>query len=123
MPAGARKSSAKFSDLKARVQQFAGISAHQRRRCQRSEELCGGPGPFSTVNFRACLASVPQDKWNALSEQILAAVNASGEVLLSHTKLTDRYVIHLAIGNVRTEETHIARAWELLQAQCRRLTA
>ncbi|MBI5567046.1 MAG: amino acid decarboxylase [Chloroflexi bacterium] len=79
------------------------------------------PVPFSTVNFRACPTSVPQNKWNALNENILAAVNATGEVFLSHTKLNDRYVIHLAIGNVRTEEKHIARAWELLQAECGRL--
>jgi aromatic-L-amino-acid decarboxylase len=79
------------------------------------------PVPFSTVNFRACPASVPQDKWNALNEKILNAVNASGEVYLSHTKLNDRYVMHLAIGNVRTEEKHIARVWALLQAECSRL--
>ena len=81
------------------------------------------PVPFSTINFRACPASVPPDRWNALKEQILNAVNATGEVFLSHTKLNDRYVIHLAIGNVRTEEKHIARAWELLQTECRRLTS
>ena len=81
------------------------------------------PVPFSTINFRASPASVPPDRWNALNEQILNAVNATGEVFLSHTKLNDRYVIHLAIGNVRTEEKHIARAWELLQTECRRLTS
>ncbi|MFN8596399.1 MAG: pyridoxal-dependent decarboxylase [Anaerolineae bacterium] len=81
------------------------------------------PVPFSTINFRACPASVPPDRWNALNEQILTAVNATGDIFLSHTKLNDRYVIHLAIGNVRTEEKHIARAWELLQAECRRLTS
>jgi len=81
------------------------------------------PVPFSTVNFRACPASVPQDQWNALNEKILTAVNASGEVFLSHTKLNDRYVMHLAIGNIRTEEKHIARAWELLQAEFRKLVA
>lgn len=81
------------------------------------------PVPFSTVNFRACPASVPPDQWNALNEKILNAVNASGEVYLSHTKLTDRFVMHLAIGNVRTEEKHIARAWALLQAECEKLTS
>jgi aromatic-L-amino-acid decarboxylase len=41
-------------------------------------------------------------------------VNASGEVFLSHTKLDGRYVIRLAVGNIRTEERHVRRAWELL---------
>jgi aromatic-L-amino-acid decarboxylase len=81
------------------------------------------PVPFSTVNFRACPAKVPAEQWNALNENILNAVNASGDVFLSHTKLNDRFVMHLAIGNIRTEEQHIARAWELLQAECARLVA
>jgi aromatic-L-amino-acid decarboxylase len=43
------------------------------------------------------------------------AVNATGEVYLSHTKLDGRYVLRLAIGNIRTERRHVARAWELLR--------
>jgi aromatic-L-amino-acid decarboxylase len=81
------------------------------------------PVPFSTVNFRACPRDVPAEKWNVLNECVLNAVNATGEVFLSHTKLNDRYVLHLAIGNIRTEEQHITRAWELLQAECNRLSA
>jgi aromatic-L-amino-acid decarboxylase len=42
-------------------------------------------------------------------------VNGSGEAYLSHTKLNGRYVMRLAIGNIRTEERHVARAWELLR--------
>src|SRR5512136_1926435 len=76
------------------------------------------PVPFSTVNFRACPPSVPEEQWDDFNERVLDAVNATGEVFLSHTKLNDCYVLHLAIGNIRTEEQHIARAWELLQAEC-----
>ena len=75
------------------------------------------PVPFSTVNFRACPPNVPAEQWNDFNERVLNAVNATGEVFLSHTKLHDNYVMHLAIGNIRTEEKHIARAWELLQQE------
>jgi aromatic-L-amino-acid decarboxylase len=81
------------------------------------------PVPFSTVNFRACPVSVPADQWNDFSERVLNAVNATGEVFLSHTKLHGNFVMHLAIGNIRTEEQHVARAWELLQAESGRLKA
>lgn len=81
------------------------------------------PVPFSTVNFRACPADVPEEKWNDFNEHALNAVNATGEVFLSHTKLRGNFVMHLALGNIRTEEQHIARAWELLQAECERLKA
>ena len=80
------------------------------------------PVPFSTVNFRACPANVPEEQWNEFNERVLNAVNATGEVFLSHTKLHGNFVMHLAIGNIRTEEKHIARAWELLQAECGRLS-
>ncbi len=75
------------------------------------------PVPFSTVCFRACPGNVPEEKWNDLNETIITAVNATGEVFLSHTKLNGCYIIRLAIGNIRTEEQHIARAWELLQVE------
>jgi aromatic-L-amino-acid decarboxylase len=73
------------------------------------------PVPFSVVCFRHRPAGTDDEaaleRHNAA---IMDAVNASGEAFLSHTKLDGRYVIRLAIGNIRTEERHIRRAWELL---------
>ena len=66
------------------------------------------PVPFSVVCFRAN----GSDHFN---EQLLEAVNASGEVFLSHTRLNGLFVIRLAIGNLRTTEAHVARAWTLIQ--------
>ena len=66
------------------------------------------PVPFSVVCFRA-------DADDAFNERLLEAVNARGEVFLSHTRLQDRFVLRLAIGNLRTTEAHVARAWALLQ--------
>ena len=43
------------------------------------------------------------------------AVNRTGEVFLSHTRLRGRFAIRLAIGNLRTEARHVERAWELLR--------
>jgi aromatic-L-amino-acid/L-tryptophan decarboxylase len=74
------------------------------------------PVPFSVVCFRARprgLATAAEiDRFNT---QLLDAVNASGEVFLSHTRLDDRIVLRLAIGNLRTSEEHVARAWALLR--------
>ncbi len=66
------------------------------------------PVPFSVVCFRA-------DADDAFNERLLEAVNSGGEVFLSHTRLHDRFVLRLAIGNLRTTEAHVARAWALLQ--------
>jgi aromatic-L-amino-acid decarboxylase len=42
-------------------------------------------------------------------------VNASGEIFISHTRLNDRYVLRLALGNVRTTEEDVRHAWDVLR--------
>ena len=70
-------------------------------------ELCA-PRPLSVVCFRR----VGTDEEN---EALLQNVNATGEIFISHTRLDGRYVLRLAIGNARTTEADVLRAWEVLQ--------
>jgi aromatic-L-amino-acid decarboxylase len=77
------------------------------------------PAPFSVVVFRhrpAGLSEADADRRNAA---LLDAVNASGEVYLSHTRVRGRYGLRLAIGNIRTTERHVRRAWELIDQAAR----
>jgi len=83
------------------------------------------PTPLSTVCFRArprgwALSEADLDRFN---EALLEAVNATGECFLSHTRVRGRLALRLAIGNVRTSERHVRRAWDLLRAQAARLQA
>ena len=72
--------------------------------------VLAAPVPFSVVCFR-----LRGDASDARHAEILDRVNASGEVFLSHTKLDGRYVLRLAVGNLRTTAQHTQRAWELLK--------
>src|SRR5512135_227685 len=81
------------------------------------------PVPFSTVCFRAVPNNVPANKLNELNTHLLEAVNATGEVFMSHTVLNERYILRLAIGNIRTEEKHVVRTWELLRECTKKLTS
>ena len=74
--------------------------------------------PFSVVCFRAIPAHLRgnDSAVDAFNEDLIDRVNRSGEVFLSHTRLGGRYVIRLAIGNLHTTETHVARAWDLLNS-------
>jgi aromatic-L-amino-acid/L-tryptophan decarboxylase len=89
------------------------------------------PAPFSTVCLRwrpASLAGLEDEpevraRLEAANERLMAAVNATGEVFLSHTRLRDRFAIRVAIGNLRTEARHVDRAWELLRREARALDA
>ena len=65
------------------------------------------PLRFSLVVFR-------RNGSDEENEDILERVNRSGEIFLSHTRLDGRYVLRLAIGNARTTETDVRRAWEVL---------
>ncbi len=74
------------------------------------------PVPFSVVCFRHRPPAVESEAdLERLNATIMDRVNQSGEVFLSHTKLEGRYVLRLAIGNIRTTEAHVARAWQLLR--------
>jgi aromatic-L-amino-acid decarboxylase len=72
-------------------------------------ELCG-PRPFSVVCFR-------RDGSDDENAALLERVNARGEVFLSHTKLDGRYVLRLAVGNLRTTEEDVRRAWDVLREE------
>jgi aromatic-L-amino-acid decarboxylase len=74
------------------------------------------PVPFSVVCFRHHPPGVDDEAaLEAANARILERVNRSGEAFVSHTKLDGRYVIRMAIGNLRTTEAHVWRAWELFR--------
>lgn len=75
------------------------------------------PVPFSVVCFRA-RADHDVDAFN---ERLLEALNSTGEMFISHTRLHDEYALRLAIGNLRTTEVHVRDAWKLIQEQAKRL--
>jgi aromatic-L-amino-acid decarboxylase len=78
------------------------------------------PVPFSVVCFRACpriegeTDEASATRLASLNERLMNAVNATGEAYLSHTKLNGVFTLRLAVGNIRTEEAHVRRAWQLL---------
>jgi aromatic-L-amino-acid decarboxylase len=79
------------------------------------------PAPFSVVCFRARPSSGDEGAAELLNARLLDAVNATGEIFLSHTRLDGRLVLRLAVGNLRTTEAHVERAWALLQEKAAEL--
>ena len=49
------------------------------------------------------------------------AVNRSGEFYLSNTVLHERFVLRVAIGNLRTTSEYVERLWELVVEKSRSL--
>ncbi len=81
------------------------------------------PVPFSVVCFRwqpsgARLDAETQDAVNA---ELLEAVNRTGEIFISHSRIDGRYILRVAIGHERTTIDHVARAWALLTEHAGRI--
>jgi aromatic-L-amino-acid decarboxylase len=83
------------------------------------------PVPFSVVCFRwnPAYSSPPAQRsgvalrpeaLDAANERLIDAVNQTGEVFLSHTRLNGRIALRMAIGHLHTTERHVRRAWDLL---------
>lgn len=103
-----------------------GLREHLRRHIELAAEFAAwveaepdweilAPHPFSVVCFRYAPRGRTPEQLQALNAAVMDAVNATGQVFLSHTKLGERYALRLAIGNLRTTREDVAKAWELLR--------
>ncbi len=74
------------------------------------------PVYFGTVCFRARPKNVnDENELNLLNEKLLNAVNATGKVFMSHTKLNGKFTIRMVISSLRVEERHVELAWNTIR--------
>ena len=64
--------------------------------------------PFNLVCFR-------HRGGEELNRELLQALNASGGMHLTHTRLAGVYTLRMHIGQTSTERRHVVAAWELVQ--------
>ena len=74
------------------------------------------PSPFGLVCFRHLPPGLGPEQADAHNRGLLARVNASGRVFLSHTVLGGLYVIRMAIGQRQTAREDVERAWSAIRA-------
>jgi aromatic-L-amino-acid decarboxylase len=103
-----------------------GLRAMIRRHVELAQELAGwvnadpdfelmAPVPFGLVCFRYRPEGVSDTQVDDLNRRLLARVNASRRVHLTHTLLGEHYVIRMAIGQRETERQHVEEAWGLIR--------
>ena len=66
------------------------------------------PAPLNLVCFRA-------KGDDGLNEALLKYINDSGDILITHTKLNNRYTLRFCVGQTHTNMSHIKLAWELIK--------
>jgi len=80
------------------------------------------PVPLNTICFRFHPSHIDDEaKLNELNEKLLNAIQASGKLFLTHTKLDGKYTIRIVIGNTHVKERHIEQAWKFIRQQASQL--
>ncbi len=65
------------------------------------------PVPLNLVCFR-------HRAGDAVNQQLLERLNASGRLYLTHTRLDGRLTLRMSIGQTHTERRHVEQAWSLI---------
>jgi aromatic-L-amino-acid decarboxylase len=82
------------------------------------------PVPLTTVCFRAHPKGMDANEdLNATNDRLMAAVNASGRMFITQTKLNGTTTLRLVVSQLRTREEHVRGAWHLLQDKLREVIA
>lgn len=99
--------------LREMVRRHVSLAQEFARWVEASDEFeLAAPAPLSLVCFR-------HKGGNAKTQAIHERVNSSGRAYLTHTKLADRYVLRVSIGQRTTERRHVEAVWQLLQDAAR----
>jgi aromatic-L-amino-acid decarboxylase len=93
------------SGLREHIEKHVGLAREFAGWVDESEDFeQAAPTPLNLVCFR-------HRGGDALNERLLALLNESGALYLTHTKLADRYTLRMAIGGTWTERRHVESAW------------
>jgi aromatic-L-amino-acid decarboxylase len=103
-----------------------GLQYHVREHVRLAQEFAGwvqsderfevvAPTPLNLVCFRY----KGDDKNN---QQLMDALNQSGDLYLTHTRLRDQLVLRLCVGQTNTAERHVKRAWRRIQEEASKLS-
>lgn len=103
-----------------------GLAERIRFHCELARDFAGmvhfeggweitAPVTLSLVCFRHVPSGATEAEIASINAAIMERVNARGRVYLSHTKLEGRYTLRLAIGNIRTDRSHVELAWQELR--------
>src|ERR1700684_2047645 len=73
------------------------------------------PVPLNLVCFR-------HKGGDAANQIIMDRLNRSGELFLTHTKLSGKFTLRLCVGQTSTEARHVQRAWTRIREEADKLT-
>jgi aromatic-L-amino-acid/L-tryptophan decarboxylase len=102
-----------------------GLQLHIRKHVRLAKEFAkwisedrrfefAAPVPLNLVCFRLRSS-------DDANQQLLDALNRSGNLYLTHTRLHDKLTLRFCVGQTNTEERHVRAAWKRIQEEASRL--
>ncbi len=81
------------------------------------------PVPLNTVCFRYHPPGRDdRETLNRLNAGLLEAVNSTGKLFMTHTKLRGDYTLRLVVGQTSVEKRHVENAWDLIRTTARSMS-
>lgn len=101
-----------------------GLRHHVRRHVELAQEFAkwveadkrfelAAPVPLNLVCFR-------HRGGDEINQAILDRLNKSGDLYLTHTKLGGKLTLRMSVGQTRTEQRHVERAWKRIREEAER---
>jgi len=102
-----------------------GLQHHIRQHVQLAQQFAAwvrddekfelpAPVPLNLVCFR-------HKAGDTANQTIMDRLNRSGDLFLTHTRLNGKLTLRLCVGQTKTQERHVRRAWLRLQDEAKRL--
>jgi aromatic-L-amino-acid decarboxylase len=98
-----------------------GLQFHIREHVRLAHQLAGwvreddrfelaAPAPLNLVCFRLKAS-------DEANQRLMDALNRTGDLYLTHTRLNDRIALRMSIGQTSTTERHVRNAWRRIQEE------
>ena len=101
--------------LQEKIRLHLALSQEFKKWIDRSPHFkLSAPVPLNTICFQFDDPNLKQNEIDAINEQLLDKINASGKVYLTHTKLNNWFTLRMVIGQTNVTEKHVKMAFELI---------
>ena len=109
--------------LRQKLRDHMKMAAWLKEQVQASDDfVLMAPVPLNLVCFRYRPEKAFNKKaLNALNDNLLNTLNASGRLFMTHTKLNGYFTLRLVIANTDVNERHVQDAWDLIKKTARSL--
>lgn len=78
---------------------------------------------MNLLGFRLRASDLDEQALEALNQQLMEELNASGKLYLTHTRLDGKILLRMVIGQTKIEQENVEQAWQRIQLEGETLLA